>query len=32
MSYVPSLAHQKRVLIADLTVFLADLGHAIEGR
>jgi hypothetical protein len=30
--YVPALAHQLRVLIADLTVFRADLGHAIEGR
>jgi hypothetical protein len=30
--YLPAVAHQLRVLIADLTVFLADLGHAIEGR
>jgi hypothetical protein len=30
--YVPALAHQSRVLIADFTVFIADLGHAIEGR
>ena len=30
--YLPAVAHQLRVLIADLVVFLADLGHAIEGR
>ena len=30
--YLPAVAHQLRVLIADLAVFLADLGHAIEGR
>lgn len=29
--YIPAVAHQLRVLIADLSVFLADLGHAIEG-
>jgi len=30
--YLPAVAHQLRVLIADLAVFLADLGRAIEGR
>jgi hypothetical protein len=29
--YIPALAHQLRMLIADFTVFQADLGHAIEG-
>jgi hypothetical protein len=29
--YLPALAHQLRTLIADFTVFMADLGHAIEG-
>jgi hypothetical protein len=29
--YIPALAHQLRTLLADFTVFIADLGHAIEG-
>lgn len=29
--YIPALAHQLRTLITDFTVFMADLGHAIEG-
>jgi len=29
--YLPALGHQLRTLIADLTVFVSDLGHAIEG-
>jgi hypothetical protein len=30
--HLPTVTHQLRVLIADLAVFLADRGHAIEGR
>ena len=30
--YLPALSHQLRTLVADLTVFVSDLGHAIEGR
>jgi hypothetical protein len=30
--YLPALGHQLRALVADLTVFVSDLGHAIEGR
>ncbi len=30
--YVPAVAAQLQALIADLAIFLADLGHAIEGR
>jgi hypothetical protein len=30
-TYLPALGHQLRSLIADLTVFVSDLGHAIEG-
>jgi hypothetical protein len=30
--YLPALGHQLRTLVADLTVFISDLGHAIEGR
>jgi hypothetical protein len=29
--YIPALGHQLRTLITDFTVFMADLGHAIEG-
>jgi hypothetical protein len=29
--YAPARAHQLRTLLADFTVFVADLGHAIEG-
>ena len=29
--YAPALSHQLRTLLADFTVFIADLGHAIEG-
>jgi len=29
--YIPALAHQFQTLLADFTVFIADLGHAIEG-
>ena len=30
--YVPAVATHLQALIADVAVFLADLGHAIEGR
>jgi hypothetical protein len=30
--HLPAVAHQLRFLIAHLTVFLADFGHAIVGR
>ena len=30
--YLPALGHQLRTLVSDLTVFVSDLGHAIEGR
>lgn len=29
--YASAVAHQLRTLLADFTVFIADLGHAIEG-
>jgi hypothetical protein len=30
--YLPAVGHQLQTLVADLTVFLSDLGHAVEGR
>lgn len=29
--YIPAVSHQLRMLISDLSIFIADLGHAIEG-